>query len=167
MNCDHSLQLALGHLLEHDLALRIRVDGDVVQGVQLARAVEHVLVHLTIVPAETGIQHPILKAPAVDQPQSMRSDLLEKRHDGVGSGEHDLMLGAGAAGVELGALLLERVQRMQAEQRPHDGDGFLVELVGVFRVLERRVEVLHHEVLAVGLGEAVEVDEEVVPVAVS
>ena len=93
----------------------------------------------------------------------MRPDLLEQRHDGLRACEHDLVLAARAAGVELGTLLLERVEGVEAEERPEDVDRFGVQLGCVRGVLERFEEVFHDEVLAVCFREAVEVNEEVVP----
>lgn len=67
------------------------------------------------------------------------------------------------ASKELTPLLLERMQRPQAEQLGQHIPRCGVSLGRDLRVLQRLVEVLGNEVLGVGFGEAVEVDEEVVP----
>jgi hypothetical protein len=91
-----SLQLALLYPLEQHLAVRIRVHSNLVQRVQLARTVEHILVHLSVLASKTAIQHPVVKAPRIYQLDSMRPDLLEQLHDRVGARELDLVLAARA-----------------------------------------------------------------------
>src|ERR1700742_2851653 len=54
-------------LPEQDLAIRVRVEDDLVQGIQLAGPMEHVLVHIAVIPPQTAVQLPIREFPRIDQ----------------------------------------------------------------------------------------------------
>lgn len=156
-------QLTLLDPLEQHIAIRIRIHRDIVQRIELARAIKHVLVHLSILAAQTTIQDPIVKTPRIHEPDSMRPYLLEQLHDGIRARQLNLVLTARARSIEFRALLLERVQRKQAEQLHQDVENVFAHGAFLRNLLERGQVVLDDHPLGVGLGQAVEVDEQVVP----
>ena len=157
------LQLALLNALEQDIAIRIWVDGVVVKRIELASPVEHILVDLAVCAAQTAVQDPVVKAPGIHKPDSVWPNLLEQVHDSVGPRERNLVLAACAGSVEFGALLLKCVQSEETEQLHQHVDNVLVDVACFCNVPERRQIVLYDHVLCVGLAEAVEVDEQIVP----
>lgn len=124
---------------------------------------EHVLVHLAVSTTQTAVEHPVVEAPCIDEANSVRPDVLQQLHHGVCPGQHDLVLAASAASVELAALLLKCVQGEEAEQLHQYLDSLVVDLRAVGNGLQRRQVVLDDHPLGVSLGQAVEVNEEVVP----
>lgn len=150
-------------LLDQHIAIWVWVHSQSVQRVQLAGSVEHILINLSILAAQTAVQLPIRELPSVNQAQGMRSDVSEELHDRLCADELDLADCESGGGVELRSLLLEGAEGEEAEELVHGGDGDGVELVGEGRGLQGVVEVLDDEVLRVCGGQAPEVDEERVP----
>jgi hypothetical protein len=159
----YNLQLRLLDPLKQHVVLGVRIDGDVVQRIKLTGTMEHILVHLTISTTKTAVEYPIVEAPCIDEANSVRPDLLQQLHDGIRPGKHDLMLGTCSAGIELAGLLLERVQGVKTEKLHQHVDGVVVDMVAVCDGLQRGEVVLDDHPLGVRFGEAVEVDEQVVP----
>ena len=150
-------------ILDQHIALWVWVHSQSVQRVQLVGPVEHILINLAILAAQTAVKLPIWELPRVDQAQCVRPDVSEELHNRLCADELDLADCEGGGGVELRSLLLEGAEGEEAEELVHGGDGDGVELVGEGRGLESVVEVLDDEVLRVCRGEAPEVDEERVP----
>ena len=152
-------------LLDQHLAVRIRIDRQRIQRVQLARPDEQILIHLPVGPPQTAIKDPIGEMPRVDQPHSVRPDLLEQLHDRLRPRELDLPHRDGARGEELGRLLLQGVEGVEAEELVHDGRGLGAEFGRHGRGPQGLVEAFDDEVLGEGGAEAPKVDEEAVPAA--
>jgi len=64
-------------LLEQRRAVWVRIHRDTIQRVQLTRAVEHVLVDLSVVATERRIELPVGEVPRVDEANGVGTDLLE------------------------------------------------------------------------------------------
>lgn len=124
---------------------------------------EQILINLAVKPPETAIELPIREAPGIDQAHGVRADFLEQFHHGLGARELDLADGDGGGGEELRGLALEGMQRIQAEQFPHQRQRLGVEFVLDAVRAEGLVEVLHDEVLRLGGTQTPKVDEEGVP----
>lgn len=147
-------------LLHNHIIVRIRIKGQIVHRIQLARPMEHILVHLPIVPAETAIQLPVGKSPGIDELHGVRADLLDELHHGVRARELDLPHRASGAGEELRGLALERVEGVEAVQLVQEGNSLRVEGLVRGGILEEGVvEALDHEILRVGSAKAPEVNE--------
>jgi hypothetical protein len=157
------LQLTLLNPLEQHIAIRVRIHGDLVQRIQLTRTVKHVLIHLTILATQTAIQDPIVETPSIDQSHSMRSDILEQLHNRIRARQLNLMLTARAGCIKLTTLLLQRVQRKQAEEFHQDVSDVLADLAFLLDLLEGGKIVLDDHPLRMCFGEAVEIDEQIVP----
>lgn len=158
-----SLQLRTRVLLEQHRRPGVGVDGDLVERVELAGAIEHILVHLAVVAAERAVEDPVVKGPRVDEADGVRPDLLEQDLLGVCAGEDSLAVGSGAGGGELGGLLDEGVEGEEPEKVLQDGEGVGGQGRALLLLGEDLVEVLDDHVLGVRLGSAVEVGEHVVP----
>jgi hypothetical protein len=132
-----NLQLRLLHPLEQNIAIRVRIDSNLVKRVELTCPVEHIFIHLSILPSQRTVQHPIIEAPAIHEPNSMRPNLLEQLHNRLRPRELNLQFTARSRGVEFTSFLLERVQRKQAEQLHQDVENVLVDFALGFDLLER------------------------------
>jgi hypothetical protein len=93
----------------------------------------------------------------------MRPNLPQQLHNRIRPRQLNLELRARGTRVELTRLLLEGVQRKQAEQLHQHVQRLLADLALFLDLLERGEVVLDDHPLPVGLGQAVEVDEQVVP----
>jgi hypothetical protein len=157
------LQLTLLHPLEQHITIRIRIHGDLVQRIQLTRAVKHILIHLSVLTSQTAVQHPIVEAPRIHETNGVWANLLEQLHNRVRSRQLNLVLTARATCVELTAFLLKRVQRKEAEQVHEDICNILAHSPLLLNLLERAQIVLDNHPLRMSFAEAVEIDKEVVP----
>lgn len=152
----HSEEVSQGSLFRHHRLISAVAEGwdskthrDPVQRVQFTRAVEHVFVHLAVVPSQAAIELPIRERPRIRQPDRVRPDLLEQAHHLVRPRQLNLPDGDGGTREELARFLLQRVQRPQPEQLLHDFELGLAQLRARLARLQRGVEVFDDEVLAV------------------
>ena len=109
--------------LDQHPAIRIRIKSQLVQRVQLTRPEEHVLIHLPIIAPQTAVELPIGESPRIYQASGVRSDLFEKRHDGLGPGELDLANRGSGTGEELRGFALEGVESIETKQLMEKRDG--------------------------------------------
>ena len=152
-------------LLDQHLAVRVRIDRQSVQRVQLASPLEQILVHLPVGPPQAAVQDPIREMPRVDQAHGVRSDLLQQLHDRLGPRELDLPHRDGARGEEFRRLLLQRVEGVEPEELVHEGGRLGAEVGRHGSRLQGLVEAFDHEILGEGGAEAPKVDEQAVPAA--
>jgi hypothetical protein len=157
------LELRLINPLKQHLVVGVRINRNLVQWVQLACTVKHVLIHLSVLATKTAVENPIVKAPGINKTHSMRPDFLEQAHDGIGACQADLLLAACTRCVELRTLLLERVQCEQTEKLHEYIEGLAVNGGRGGDLLQRGEVRLHDHVLRVCFAQAVEIDKQVVP----
>lgn len=112
------LKLTARHLpipLEHHITVRVRIHREGVQRIELARAVEHVLVDFTVVTAQAAVELPVRDVPRVYQRDGVRSDFLEEARDGSAAGELDLadLLGTVSASLRLSTIFLHESRKRE------------------------------------------------------
>lgn len=150
-------------LFEERIIVWVWINSDGVERILLAGSVEHVLVNLAVVTTKRAVELPVWKVPRVDEPDRMRSDLLEELHDGVCPGKLNLSDSDCRRGVEFAGLALESVKSIQSEELLHEHQSLGVKVCSGAARVESLVEVLDHHILRMGTAQTVKVDQKVVP----
>lgn len=148
---------------EQDVTVRVWVNRNVVERVELRRPVEHVLIYLAVKATKTAVQLPVWEIPRVGKADGVGPDFLQQVHNSTRAGQLNLADGDGGTGEELAGLGLQSMECEEAVQlRKHIQLG-PAELRAGFAGRQGCVERLDDHVLTVGLRQAVEVNEKVVP----
>lgn len=103
-------------LLNENLGIGVRVDGQCIQWIEIACSVEQIFVDFPIVSSQAAVELPIRKLPRIHQPHRMRPNILQQFHHCLRSRQLDLPHCDGSAGEELARLPFQCVQGVKPKQ---------------------------------------------------
>ena len=107
--------------LEKCLRVWVGIKHYAVQWVVLAGSLEHVPVHIAVVPAQARVKLPVRELPAVHEAHGVGSDLGHELWDCLCPCKLDLADSAGGRLEELRGFFLEGVQGVETEEGVEDG----------------------------------------------